>query len=206
MPEFLVTLLIMGPPMLFSIILHEIAHGLVAKRLGDDTATKAGRLTLNPIPHIDPLGSVILPLILVLSGSQYVFGWAKPVPVRFGNLRNPKRDMMAVAVAGPATNLILAVICTYLARLFADMGIEPLKLMAIVGLQINVVLAVFNMLPIPPLDGSRVLFGLLPLPAARILSRVEPYGMLIVIALLYAGVLSMVVAPVTRMLVNVLLS
>ena len=205
-PEFLVTLLIMGPPMLFSIILHEIAHGLVAKRLGDDTATKAGRLTLNPIPHIDPIGSVVLPLILVLSGSQYVFGWAKPVPVRFGNLRNPKRDMMAVAVAGPATNLILAVICTYLARLFADMGIEPLKLMAIVGLQINVVLAVFNMLPIPPLDGSRVLFGLLPLPAARIFSRLEPYGMLIVIVLLYAGVLSMVVAPVTRMLVNVLLS
>ena len=205
-PEFLVKLLIMGPPMLFSIILHEIAHGLVAKRLGDDTATKAGRLTLNPIPHIDPIGSVVLPGLLLLSGSQYLFGWAKPVPVRFGNLRHPKRDMMAVAVAGPATNLILAVLCVYLARTFAIMDIELLKQMAIFGLQINVVLAVFNMLPIPPLDGSRVLFGLLPLPAARTLSRLEPYGLLIVIALLYAGVLSMVVGPVTRLLVDVLLS
>jgi Zn-dependent protease len=205
-PEFLLKLLIMGPPMLFSIILHEIAHGLVAKRLGDDTATKAGRLTLNPLPHIDPIGSVILPLLLAVSGSPYVFGWAKPVPVRFANLRQPKRDMMAVAIAGPVTNLILAVICVYLARTFAAMGLEPLKLMAIFGLQINVVLAVFNMLPIPPLDGSRVLFGLLPLPAARLLSRLEPYGMLIVIGLLYAGVLSMVVAPVTRLLVDVLLS
>ena len=189
-----------------SIILHEIAHGLVAKQLGDDTASRAGRLTLNPIPHIDPFGSIILPLILVLSGSKFVFGWAKPVPVRFGNLRQPKRDMVAVALAGPGTNLILAVISTYLAFEFARLDMQVLKQMALVGLQINVVLAVFNMVPILPLDGGRVLFGLLPMPAAQQFARLERYGMLILVALLFSGVLNQVIEPLTRGLVNVLLS
>jgi Zn-dependent protease len=205
-PETLLTVAIMAPPILISIILHEIAHGLVAKRLGDDTASRAGRLTLNPIPHIDPFGSIILPLILVLSGSKFVFGWAKPVPVRFGNLRQPKRDMVAVALAGPGTNLILAVISTYLAFEFARMDMQVLKQMALVGLQINVVLAVFNMVPILPLDGGRVLFGLLPMPAAQQFARLERYGMLILVALLFSGVLNQVIEPLTRGLVNVLLS
>ena len=206
MPETLLTVAIMAPPILFSIILHEIAHGLVAKQLGDDTASRAGRLTLNPIPHIDPFGSIILPLILVLSGSKFVFGWAKPVPVRFGNLRQPKRDMVAVALAGPGTNLILAVISTYLAFEFARLDMQVLKQMALVGLQINVVLAVFNMVPILPLDGGRVLFGLLPMPAAQQFARLERYGMLILVVLLFSGVLNQVIEPLTRGLVNVLLS
>jgi len=205
-PETLLTVAIMAPPILISIILHEIAHGLVAKQLGDDTASRAGRLTLNPIPHIDPFGSIILPLILVLSGSKFIFGWAKPVPVRFGNLRQPKRDMVAVALAGPGTNLILAVISTYLAFEFARLDMQVLKQMALVGLQINVVLAVFNMVPILPLDGGRVLFGLLPMPAAQQFARLERYGMLILVALLFSGVLNQVIEPLTRGLVNVLLS
>jgi Zn-dependent protease len=206
MPDVLYKVAIMAPPILFSIILHEIAHGWVANRLGDDTAARAGRLTLNPIPHIDPFGSVILPLLLAVSGSPFLFGWAKPVPVHFANLRQPKRDMVAVALAGPGTNLILAVVFTLLARALAPVGLRSLTLMAMVGVQINVVLAVFNLLPILPLDGGRVLFGLLPMPAARAFARLEPYGMLIVIALLATGVLGTIVGPVTRTLLNALLS
>ncbi|HSQ00814.1 MAG TPA: site-2 protease family protein [Candidatus Dormibacteraeota bacterium] len=206
MSDTLYKIAIMAPPILFSIILHEIAHGWVANRLGDDTAARAGRLTLNPIPHIDPFGSVILPLLLAVSGSPFLFGWAKPVPVHFANLRQPKRDMVAVALAGPGTNLILAVVFTLLARALAPVGLRSLALMAMVGVQINVVLAVFNLLPILPLDGGRVLFGLLPMPAARAFARLEPYGMLIVIALLATGVLGTIVGPVTRTLLNALLS
>ena len=196
----------MGPPILLSIILHEIAHGWVANRLGDDTAAKAGRLTLNPLPHIDPFGSVILPLMLAASGSSFLFGWAKPVPVRFGNLGNPKRDMVAVALAGPVTNLVLAVLFTLAAHGAARLGLTPVVAMCLVGVQMNVVLAVFNLIPILPLDGGRVLVGLLPMPAAIALSRLEPYGMLIVMALLFTGTLGGIVGPLTRSLVSVLLS
>ena len=196
----------MGPPILLSIILHEIAHGWVANRLGDDTAAKAGRLTLNPLPHIDPFGSVILPLMLAASGSSFLFGWAKPVPVRFGNLRNPKRDMVAVALAGPVTNLVLAVLFTLAAHGAAGLGLTLVMAMCLVGVQMNVVLAVFNLIPILPLDGGRVLVGLLPMPAAIALSRLEPYGMLIVMALLFTGTLGTIVGPLTRSLVSALLS
>jgi Zn-dependent protease len=202
----LLKIVLMGPPILFSIILHEIAHGWVANRLGDDTAARAGRLTLNPLPHIDPIGSVVLPLLLLVSGSNYLFGWAKPVPVRFGHLRNPKRDMVAVALAGPGTNIVLAIIFAAAAHWFGGMQMRTPMIMALVGVQINVVLAVFNLLPLLPLDGGRVLFGLLPRPAAVAFSRLEPYGMLIVMALLFTGVLGTVLGPVTRTLVGVLLS
>jgi Zn-dependent protease len=199
----LLTILFIAPPLLLSIILHEIAHGWVAYRLGDDTAARAGRLTLNPLPHIDPFGSVILPLLLAVTGLP-TFGWAKPVPVHYGNLRNPKRDMIFVAVAGPLTNLVLAVLSILLAHQLLQHDLRTWAQVAIIAMQLNIVLAVFNMLPIPPLDGSRVLFGLLPMPAARALSRLEPYGMLIVIALLYTGVLGAIVGPVTKLLVNAL--
>ncbi len=199
-----------APPILIAIILHEVAHGFVANRLGDPTAAQRGRLTLNPIPHVDPVGTVALPLFLVALGSPFVFGWAKPVPVNFLNLRNPKRDMVKVALAGPLTNVALALVSAALlhALMRAENGqlvTGPLALMSLYSLEINVVLAVFNMIPILPLDGGRVLTGLLPRPQAIAFSRLEPYGMLIVMALLFTGTLGRVVGPVVSFMLHALL-
>lgn len=198
-------------PFLLAVVFHEWAHGYVAKRLGDDTASVAGRLTLNPIAHIDPIGTVFLPALLMITGSPVMFGWAKPVPVEFSRLHNPRRDMVLVAVAGPMMNLILAAVSAVaLATLGAYVsgtpevaagGIriaEPLFIMCTMSLQLNVVLAVFNMLPIPPLDGGRVAVGLLPRDLAWRLAQIEPYGFLIVMALLMTHVLDFVMLPMTR--------
>jgi Zn-dependent protease len=206
-------------PFLLAVVFHEWAHGAVAKRLGDDTASAMGRLTLNPLAHIDPVGTIALPAVLLLSGSPFMFGWAKPVPISFERLHNPRRDMILVAMAGPAMNLLLAV--ASIAALvvvghFAEQPTEaatgglrvaePLAYMCSLSLQLNIVLAVFNMLPIPPLDGGRVAVGLLPYEMAERLSEVEPYGFFIIMALLATGALDFILGPLTRGILNVLLA
>jgi len=188
-------------PVMLAIVLHEVAHGWVADRLGDDTARWMGRLTLNPLKHIDPVGTVAVPLLLIVVGSPFVFGYAKPVPVNFRKLRRPKQDMVWVALAGPVTNVLLAIVSAVLLammlRLPADMDwiAEPVSMMCQASILINMVLCIFNLIPLPPLDGGRVAVGLLPGRYAYSLSRVEPYGFYIIIALLFTGVLQKVIGP-----------
>ena len=180
-------------PVLLAITLHEAAHGYAAKHFGDNTAYAMGRVTLNPLPHIDPVGTILMPLMLYFATSgAFLFGYAKPVPVRFGNLRNPKRDMIWVALAGPGSNFFQALVWGALLYLFKGMNIaEPFLIeMAQGGVLVNVVMAVFNLFPLPPLDGGRILVGLLPYRQAMLVSRVEPWGFFIVMALVLAGVVS----------------
>ena len=175
-------------PGVFAITVHEVAHGWVAKKFGDRTAEQAGRLTLNPIKHIDPLGTIVLPLMLYSLGAP-PFGWAKPVPVVFGNLDNPKRDMIFVAAGGPGANLVMATIWALLIAVLiywvpVGGGGEFLYQMARFGILINATLAMFNMLPIPPLDGGRVLSGLVPDRISAVLDRIEPFGLFLIFGLL----------------------
>jgi Zn-dependent protease len=180
-------------PVLFAITVHEAAHGYAARRLGDDTAWRMGRLTLNPLRHIDPLGTVLMPLLLYFATSgAFLFGYAKPVPVNFGNLRRPKRDMIWVALAGPAVNLVQAVVWAALFVVIAGVGVEERFFleMAKAGVLTNLVMWAFNLFPLPPLDGGRILVGLLPMRAAIALSRVEPWGFFIVMTLVLVGIVS----------------
>lgn len=180
--------------LIFSAIVHEVAHGLMAERLGDDTAREEGRITLNPIPHIDPFGSLLLPFLLLMAGSPIVFGAAKPVPVNFNNLRNPKSGMALVSVAGPFANFALAILFVIPIKLgFANSIAEPILLQAIL---INLVLGVFNLVPIPPLDGSKIIASFLPDNLMYKLLEFERWGFVLVLIFLYTGLLSYVLVPV----------
>jgi len=198
-------------PVLFAITLHEVSHGWVARLFGDRTAELLGRLTLNPLKHIDPVGSVVVPLALTLLNLP-AFGWARPVPVNGRNLRNPKRDMIFVAVAGPISNVVMASFWTVAFALALHLrapvpGVQQFLLsMAQIGISFNVLLAVFNLMPIPPLDGGRVLRGVLPEALGRKLDAVEPYGLILVMGLLALGVLGRFVWPLVQAVSAVFLS
>jgi len=189
-------------PVLFAVVLHEVAHGWVADKLGDDTARWMGRLTLNPIKHIDPIGTILIPIALLVMQSPFLFGYAKPVPINWRKLRNPKRDMVLVALAGPLTNLALALLSTAVLMLAVMMPesmlwfTKPLALMCQASIIINLVLFIFNLLPLPPLDGGRVAVGLLPGPMSYQLSKLERYGFIIVIILLVLGWLQAIIGPI----------
>jgi len=184
-----------------AIAIHEYSHGWVAYKLGDPTAKYAGRLSLNPLAHIDPVGTLILPLLLRIMGSPIVFGWAKPVPINPRNLRNPKRDMIWVGLAGPLANFICAIALSLVLKIRMPLGLYQIFEL---GILINVVFAIFNLIPVPPLDGSRILVGLLPHKYAFQYSKIEPYGFLVIIALLLMGLFDKIVLPVIKILTNLL--
>jgi Zn-dependent protease len=210
--DYLGLISIWAVPPVFAIIVHEVMHGVVARLLGDDTAARAGRLTLNPIPHIDPFGTVILPAILLFLHLP-VFGYARPVPVDFRRLRDPRAGMIAVAAAGPATNLALAIISAIglhaLIPTVSAAGSHPIALPLLLMLRasvlINIVLGIFNLFPLLPLDGGRVVAGLLPDRPRRIFTKLEPYGFLILLLLLYTDYLGFVIDPIINSIARILL-
>ena len=194
MPDFQ-TLLIYIIPLLFAITLHEAAHGWVASKLGDHTAKMMGRVTLDPTKHIDPIGTIAIPLVLLLSSSGFIFGWAKPVPINFNALRNGKNGMIWVALAGPGANIVMAVCWLFLMIIAINMNIAVLIEMGRIGILVNCVLAVFNLLPIPPLDGSRVISALLPNRLAYQYNQLEQYGLYILLGLMFLGGFNYLVRP-----------
>jgi len=187
-------------PLIFAVTLHEAAHGWVADKLGDSTARQLGRITVNPLRHIDWFGTILLPM-LMMAFMGFLFGWAKPVPVNMSRLRNPRRDMVWVVLAGPGTNVLMAILWSLL-LLLADSSLTPealalpLAAMAVAGIFINLILMALNLLPILPLDGGRVLAGVLPAALARLYARIEPFGFFIIVGLLVAGLLGKVLTPV----------
>lgn len=195
-------------PTLFAIVVHEVAHGWVAKQLGDNTAYAAGRLTLNPLKHIDPIGTIIVPAILIFT-VHFAFGWAKPVPIGWRNLHHPKRDIALVAAAGPGANLLMAIIWALLWKLGTQLPQDlflsiPLMYMGKFGILINAVLLVFNLVPIPPTDGGRILTSLLPPRAAYRVAKIEPYGMFILVGLMLTGILWKLIGPVISSLILII--
>lgn len=201
--QLIETISLAALPVLFAITLHEASHGYVARHFGDMTAYQQGRISLNPIRHIDPVGTILLPLLTLWMGG-IMFGWAKPVPVNFGALRHPKKDMLWVALAGPASNIFMAMIWALFAKIamaFPDTYYsQPLLQMSFIGIKINVVLAALNLLPLPPLDGGRVAISLLPHRQAFQLAKLEPYGMIILIILAFTSILWFVLKPLMDVL------
>jgi Zn-dependent protease len=208
--DWLETAVLVVVPVVLAITLHEAAHGYVARMFGDQTAWMLGRVTLNPIKHIDPVGTVLVPGVLLLMQVPFLFGWAKPVPVNFGNLRHPKRDMIWVAGAGPAVNFVMALGWAFLLAAASPSGAwssEGLYKMAEWGVRINLMLLALNLLPIPPLDGGRIAVGLLPHRAAEMLARAEPYGFFVILALIaIPGALWTVLGPVYRVFASLVIA
>ena len=193
------TLLIYAIPVLFAITVHEAAHGWVASLLGDHSARMMGRVTLNPIKHVDLVGTIIVPAFLYFTAG-FIFGWAKPVPVNFRALRSPKKDMLWVAIAGPMSNFIMATLWLIVVFVAINTGSQFLADMAQVGIQINLLLAVLNLLPLPPLDGGRVVSSLLPSKLAYQYDQLEPYGLFILLGLLFLGVFQTVILPIVKLI------
>jgi Zn-dependent protease len=193
------TLLIYAIPVLFAITVHEAAHGWVASLLGDHSAKMMGRVTLNPIKHVDLVGTIIVPAFLYFTAG-FIFGWAKPVPVNFRALRSPKKDMLWVAIAGPMSNFIMATLWLIVVFVAINTGSQFLADMAQVGIQINLLLAVLNLLPLPPLDGGRVVSSLLPSKLAYQYDQLEPYGLFILLGLLFLGVFQTVILPIVKLI------
>ncbi|WP_459615024.1 site-2 protease family protein [Bordetella sp. 2513F-2] len=203
MNDIIQTIAVYALPVIFAITLHEAAHGYVARMFGDHTAHQAGRISLNPMRHIDPVGTLLVPAAILLvsklmGGAGLLFGWAKPVPVDFARLRRPKKDMLWVALAGPAANLVMAVLWAFSLRLYFSAGVQEgfWFEMALAGVNVNLVLMALNLLPVPPLDGGRIVFSLLPHRAAYQYARIEPYGLVIVLVLLFTGVLWVLLNPI----------
>ncbi len=190
-------------PMVYAVVLHEIAHGWTAKQLGDDTAWSMGRLTLNPLKHIDPVGTIVVPIVLILLAG-FAFGWAKPVPVNFNRLHHPRRDSVLVAAAGPAANLVMALLWGLILKLVTLLPdsssgfIYAIFYMALFGIMVNIVLMVFNLIPLPPADGGRIATGLLPPRAGLALAKIEPYGLIILVILLASGMIARIMQPVLQ--------
>jgi Zn-dependent protease len=198
-------------PVIFAITLHEAAHGYVARYFGDMTAAAAGRITANPLKHIDPVGTILVPLVILLTskllgGGAILFGWAKPVPVNFARLRRPKQDMLWVAAAGPGMNFVMGVFWALVIQLGHTLGSgfagEPLMLMGAAGVFINVILMALNLIPLPPLDGGRIAVSLLPYRAAAQYARIEPYGLFILLGLMFTGVLGIIMWPLISLFIG----
>ena len=203
MNDIIQTIAVYALPVIFAITLHEAAHGYVARLFGDPTAYQAGRISLNPARHIDPVGTLLVPVAILLASKLLgspgmLFGWAKPVPVDFGRLRRPKQDMLWVALAGPAANMLMAVLWALALRLFLESGMQESFWfeMGVAGVNVNLVLMALNLLPLPPLDGGRIVFSLLPKRLAWQYSKIEPYGLMIVVVLLATGVLWTLMRPI----------